>query len=364
MGPYDKSFGSSMFAHLVAISGMAFGSVLADKFFPLNASIFDHISRTIEGFSKGPFVFATVVLCLLSVIGHLSAYGWEGLLLRKYYIADADGWSILAQISNVLGVLFSAVLLSGEKKAIKYVGFFTGVVLVFLAFAKGSRYAVLSIGLLVIFPALIRPSGKFKARHVLYIFLTLVFMGPMLHAMLYFRQEDTYGVLAYVSGAQDAFSSLLEDDAQAIWNLLFNVGLSIPVTQVTIELGPHKISDFLISISPLGGDAAGWYEIARYRRYSEDVPYSAMGELFGISPVVCFVYMVIAACLFGYLELLALRTRGEMRLVGVTAIIMFGLLFSLFVLQYNLRNATRLLYYTALIVASIYGVSKLRFSRS
>jgi len=104
----------------------------------------------------------------------------------------------------------------------------------------------------------------------------------------------------------------------------------------------------LTSISPLPGFLTDWPRVQEYLRLNAFVPYTALGELLNYGVNVGLAYFFVVGIYVSYIDLNIREALVRGRLFYVVVMLGLLLLFILVLWQYNLRSATRLLYYVLL----------------
>ncbi|MFB2580905.1 hypothetical protein ACEXQD_06610 [Herbiconiux sp. P15] len=191
--------------------------------------------------------------------------------------------------------------------------------------------------------------------------VTAVVALILLSLPLYFRGLPFHGLIPHLEGL-GTFVWNAEVFATSANNVLagFKISTLTAFTQPAIP-----IDALWVSINPMTGDTAGWYEIARTLRLNQFTPYSAIGELGNYGPVVFICVFAGIGLLLGIVQKLndILFREQLWKLVGVAAL---GLTF-VFVIQfaqYNLRSNLRYLYLMlAIQVAAVVIIRIRRWSR-
>jgi hypothetical protein len=348
----DSLMASSIIAHFASAISLLMGSYAFQRFYGLQyLSPISVLKNEISLLDRGAVANLTYMMTFICTLSTILTYGFDDIFYRTYYLADSSTLAILSQLSAVVGVLLASFLVTVKQTKSKIAAYFCFLVIFLIVFAKGSRFAVLAILLFQFIPLIL--NGKdFGFMGFVKIILTILFAYYVMHATLYFRAESEYGLLPYFGSLVDVFLSLSENDFQSFWDILLNISFSLPVTEITIQYGLHDIGELAISLSPLPGEVAGWYEIADARRVSEYIPFSALGELYGYSPLACIIYMFVAGAIFEYAAHEFAYGAGRGKLVLMLLLFSIGVLFCLNAVQYNLRSTTRLLYYLLVIVFS------------
>lgn len=181
----------------------------------------------------------------------------------------------------------------------------------------------------------------------------------MLALPLHFRGQETHGLIPYL-GSLSTFDLTPELMATSFNNFL----AGFKITAMTAYGQPSIPLDVLwVSITPLEGGAAGWYEVARSLRINQFTPYSAIGELMNYGWPVFIAMMTALGLILGLIQrvndVLLRDTLG--RFVAITTL---GLVFIFTIqsAQYNLRSDLRYIYF-ALGVQAI-GIVLLRTRRA
>ena len=158
---------------------------------------------------------------------------------------------------------------------------------------------------------------------------------------LYLRGYEAHGLSNYVP-ALSSFPYGWTAIREAVGNLV----LGFPITGMTaLETDKIGLDKIAISLNPLPGRLAGWYEISDQLRFNRNFPYSAIGEVWNVSATLALGLFFWIGVLVGYIDyrvrwlLLRGQTLAALSLCG------FVVLFALLMTSYNLRNSTRPLWY-------------------
>jgi hypothetical protein len=125
-------------------------------------------------------------------------------------------------------------------------------------------------------------------------------------------------------------------------NLLFGFA-NIGCTAFASPLLP--VHDLLVAINPLPGGIAGWYAIASAHRINLFTPYAALGELGNHGWLVLVGYCLVVGAILGHLDNSVRQLLAGGRQAYGLALLALAGLFMVISTQYNLRTATRLMYY-------------------
>ena len=113
------------------------------------------------------------------------------------------------------------------------------------------------------------------------------------------------------------------------------------------------LRDLIIEISPIFGQAAGWYDISRNHRFNSATPFAGLGEIMNYG----FIYFLVVFTLIGAV-IGGLNFYLSAKIWGLGTISFFILMagtsyFALLCLQYNFRSAIRVIYYLMAYVIAI-----------
>jgi hypothetical protein len=286
-----------------------------------------------------------VVPLLLAVVG----FGLDNLLFRASYSTTSAG-DIVPTAGKILALPAVAIvswLGKTSKSAISKVTAYSVVILYTVLLLSLSTRAFALVPLMVALGWLASNPRSARARWLMP--LTAVSSILLLQTPLALRAANPYqhGLLPYVQtlfSGQDQTISVLN----AVSNLLFSFALTGAVALHTSHL---SASYFYLAIDPRLGQWTDWYLYQPELRINLVTPYNALGELanYGWPYLIAFFAMV--GLIFEYFE----RRIIHLLRVGypVFALLLFALCcyFVLESLQYNLRSASRVLYY--LIAAEI-----------
>lgn len=158
---------------------------------------------------------------------------------------------------------------------------------------------------------------------------------------LQLRQLPEHGIEPYLTHLPSILASGMSPAASVL-----NILVSYAIAGTTaFGQAPFPPQDLWISVNPLSGASTGWYEIAGAHRLNTYTPYAGVGELQNVGWAATIVGCLVIGVVLGHLDA---RSKAWIRhgipVVGLVLVAMAGL-FTLMIVQYNLRTAARLLYY-------------------
>ncbi len=289
--------------------------------------------RLLLAFAPVP-LFLTVAGDGPAALLHRQMYIEPHSVVGKYLSSAGTAGGAVAVM--VLGYLYSTTKKRRHRPLLLGVAAMYGVV----AFAQGSRKMAV-LPLLFVVAVLVsteRRGGKVWAAFIAGTIISI----ELLHLALFLRGLPEHGIIPYVQGVESGYlDSGVGYDAVGR-NILIAFAL-IGATAYQAPPIPH--GDLFVSVNPIPGGSAGWYDIAFQHRFNSFTPYAGLGELAndGISTLV--IYFIIAGLVLAVFD----RECGRLVASGrnILAIGYLGLAgyFALTMMQYNLRSGTRYLYY-------------------
>jgi hypothetical protein len=298
---------------------------------------------------KGILVFFTAAI----LVGLVWSAGLDQIMMRPTYLflgkgsfAGSIGATLGPAMIVVLGYFFAASHGGKRFATVVLLAGYTG-----LMFSLGSRRFALipvlfGIGMFL---------AKNSKRNRIAVLLCAALTAALLPLPLLFRSSAAHGILPYL----DVFSQASPADAD--WAAaLNNVLVSFPIVGASAFDGSRvRVSDLLVSLNPISGDAAGWYDIAPNLRLNAYTPTAGLGELANVGwiPVVLF-------CIATGLVLAWAERRVRRHVVSgshIFAAVILGLaaLFAFQMVQYNLRSASRMLVYMLALEVGMFLVALL-----
>jgi hypothetical protein len=301
-------------------------------------------------------VFPMAVVSAIPLAFGIAGYSVSGLWRRPGYL-EAYGPSPFLKLSFVLlpiGLAGTALLLfNGRHSVSRPWGFsLLGLYAAYL-FGTGSRAIVLLplvvFGTYVVLSKATRTRGRINPVVVCGVVFTSVFL---LHLALALRGGNAgFGVNAGLA----PYTARIAADPSVLWanplNSIGNVLFSVPLAGfIPLHEGPRPLSYLVTSINPLPGSLTEWNQIRGNLLVNAYTPFSALGELalYGLPFVAA--YFAVAGLVASRLQIWASRLNGIANVLALSAVAACMPLFAFEILQYNLRSATRVLWYAGFAV--------------
>lgn len=279
--------------------------------------------------------------CFLPLL--LALRGYHTLMDRETYLYGSAG-SLTNTATSQLG--FAAVALLGYLFVAERGGrrFFSVVLTIgyaVLFFGTGSR----RMALLPIVFALGGYAASMTRKSAIWLLiaaLVALWLSPL---PLFLRGLPEHGVVPY----WHALGAYRHSGIGVRWSIN-NILFSYPVISTTAFQESHiPLHNIWVEMNPLPGTHTGWYQISASMRINDFVPFSGIGEL-GQQGMTFFAsFWLVIGLVFGYLERRVRRLLNAGLQVPALAILGLTSIFAVIVTQYNLRSASRMLYYAIAI---------------
>jgi hypothetical protein len=295
---------------------------------------------SISKLSRQPFVW----IALLPLMGLLIGFTPKEFLIRDNHLLEPN-IPLVARLSLALSIIAVPAIAIGGRlsgKVFKSLTFLSIVIYGVLYFSMSSRaLAVIPISLIILFWP---KSDRLKA--IISTIVLPVASYTTLVIPLYLRSLNSNGLLPYIRGLMD-FRFSADGASYAFQN--FTVAFDLNgLTAYEMIRFPKR--DFFIQVSPLLGEASGWYEIANAHRFNFATPTAALGELinYGLGYSVTLLFLI--GLLLSIMNKRISTWKLSYRSFGTVILYSGSLYFGVLCLQYNLRSAVRIIYYLVALV--------------
>jgi hypothetical protein len=294
--------------------------------------------------------------CLVPLVLILATYGIGPLVQRPVYLLTNYGGG-LASVGTQLGlgaVIALGYLVASERGLRRILPALSCVAYLTVFFALGSRRLAL-VPLLFAIGVFAASLGR-RARVGL--ILAAIASLYLVRLPLFLRAQPRHGLLPYVESLPAFLGASIGWDA-----VFLNVLVSFAIIGVTAYAQPAIPGhDLFVSLSPLPGGMAGWYQVAPQHRLNIYTPYAAVGELGNAGYATVIAYFAVVGLLLALLDRRVRALLRDGRQAHALAIVGLTGLFCLFTVQYNLRASTRMLYYAVAVDLLFVLIYKVRSS--
>ncbi len=314
------------------------------------------VSDLVQAVSRLPRAALLLVSAIPAVLD-IAAIGPAEVLSRRQYL-DLVGPAWMASLGDALTPVGLAgaglVLFDTRKRTHRIWAVLLVVVYALLLLSRDTRMlGVAPIALLVSF--LLYGGRRLRLRRLLpATVLAAACSVVLLELVLTLRGAVAgAGLIPYLS-ALLANPGLPFGSAGGIAGILANVLSSVPFAGVlATHVSALPPSALVTSLTPLPSPLTDWSALVPVLRFNVYTPFSTVGELAVHGAATLVLYFAGVGAVISRLELLASRMGGVLATVLQLSLGAVVLLYSVMILQYNLRATTRLIWYAiALYLAS------------
>jgi len=292
---------------------------------------------------SGLFSFlASVFLLSISTFLLYVSYGGSGIFYRSEYIPSNlwIGFSLGAQIANI-GLIVVLPQLYRHNKVISNIIF---TILIFINISTGSRKVFIFIVLYALL--LYMQSRKGFREKIGFLFLLMISFLLLLY-LIQLRSLGEHGLIPYLLFFPESIRNF---GYQAYFVLYYLFVFGFYVAAQTVGAHTATWSTFFIALNPLTGNLAGWYDIADRMRLNIYVPFSLYGEIFSLGSAATVAFFGIVGYIFGVFEKYVRLSYERGRYIFGHIVYLLCVLFTVYSYEYNLRSASRYIYYALLII--------------
>lgn len=276
-----------------------------------------------------------VVIYLITCISLVFGYGLEPLVFRHGYIDLSYERNPLLLIIYVMTLPITSFLLAFLKN--KCISLLLFIALSFLVFGTTARM-ILLIPVFYFIGSVI----KYKKVYFIHFTLTVLFVFLLFTFCLQFRSNYEQGIIGN-------FNNLIQNGLNYnffILGLNYLISFSFLVLSNVMKFFNGDVHALFISINPLPSSMLNINYMLSKQSLNLNAPFSAISILALSGYIVLGLYYFISAFIFSYITNYFLKKNS----VFVIVIICLFFVFALFSVQYNLRGATRLIYYCIFIL--------------
>ena len=295
---------------------------------------------------KRPLLIAGYLSLFLLVLGRGRA-----LIYAPYYL-DSSGPRVALIIGTstaAVGALALCVAFFQERSSKWIAGMgITGFAIAH--FAVATRQLAL-LPALILAGYLLAPSSEKKRVGPVKVTAVVAATIFLIHLVLYLRASP-YGV------GISPFLRLLQENphlfagfkfSEIFGNILFATPLTATVANLDVSLAA-----FFTSINPLPSTYTDWPTLLWTLRINYNTPYNGLGELRAVGWTVLVIYATLVGAIFTTCMRIARSLAPSAAIVTRVLIIALTTLYSLDLLQYNLRSGTRLVWYALAFLGILY----------
>ncbi|HIG17047.1 MAG TPA: hypothetical protein EYQ31_07000 [Candidatus Handelsmanbacteria bacterium] len=282
------------------------------------------------------------------------AVGYGSALFQGQYLGGAGPEAAIIAGNALTPLAVIAVCISafrpGKFRSLAVIGI---VVWTIVLFGRASR-TLAALPVFILLGWLLSTRRRLRWWHVGITAIATIFLLQLPLALR--ANADGVGIFtlgeAFLSDPESVFAQF--DPAGVFGNLLF----SAPLTGL-VGLREVPADALWVSLTPIGGSAAGWDSLAPALKVDGSTPYSTLGELAAHGTLELLAVPFFVGMVFALAERVASSLPGVMASAGQLVILAIIALYSVRILQYNLRTTTRLIWYMAAGLAAVWLLSLL-----
>lgn len=274
---------------------------------------------------------------------------------EEYLFLTAGSLSALAgTVSLPLALVAMTVAVGSARFGVRLWAMTALLLILTFELSKASRAAAgVMIFAGVIYFLLSRSS---LLRRVLGLLLGFTLGALTLVAVLQFRGSPIgHGLLPY---SELLFSGEITYGSERWMSALLNLMATIPVTYLSASVKvPENLTS--VSLNPLSGDSAGWYEISSSQVLFQAVPTNAYGQVAAMDASQGTICIFLIAALMSSSAVVrsygSPRVRMPLMFFSVTMTLLTSILF----MQYSIRTGTRWLWLALGVTLVVSAISRL-----
>ncbi|MHC1560478.1 hypothetical protein ACR9E3_16100 [Actinomycetospora sp. C-140] len=304
-------------------------------------------------FSGDPATRSVVLaVAALPLVATVVVQGPELLERSTYLIGDAGSAGGIISMLGLAGAVGCGLVLGAEQgpRLLLPIALAAGYLVLF--FALGSRRLALLPLLMAVGAHVARPSRATRIGLGAAVVAALV----LLPIPLYVRGIGAHGLIPYLQALPD-----IVEQNDVLGGAADNLLISFPLVGATaFQVAPLPLDYFFLQVNPLPGNMIGWYDVSDSLRINLYTPFSGAGELANYGWGVLVGFWFVVGLFLGTLDqrIGALLDAGRR---GVALVLTaLPLVFTILMLQYNLRSGVRMLIYSAAVLLALRAVDALR----
>jgi len=285
-------------------------------------------------------IIVSRLLLVMIMFLYFLAYG-KAILIRTEYLPEVNrSLVIMIKILSFVEV----ILLGIAYRKDKFVSNILFFLLILISMGTASRTVFLLI--LTYSSILFISQGNTvlnKVKFTLNIFLSFVFLAYLMQL----RGLDSHGVIPYIKNIATSGDGFLRD---FYFNIYYSLIFGVYVTIQTVQEAQPDWNILFVSLNPLPGFLAGWYEYAKDMRLTPYAPYSLHGRVFTMGKLFTIFYFFMTGLIFSFMERKVRVYLNNGNRVLAFIIILLLILHIVYGFEYNLRSAFRYIYYAIFII--------------
>ncbi len=352
----SETFLNTIFYYLLALLAFNMGVILyydsvgKKSKLIFNKSFSDSLHIKIKKDEDNILIKIASIILAVTLLLYYLVYG-KKIFYRYSYIPDVSKIGLtLIKILNFI----NTIILAFSYKTNKRKSLLLFLIIMFFSIGTGSRAVFLSLLAFFVIQFITNDNTlKNKLIFGLKIFFGLLFFAYIIQL----RSLNRHGIIPHLAYLTKLDSSFIES---FVFNIYYSFIFGVFVTIKTIQETVKDWNIILVSLNPLPGKWAGWYDYADKLRLNRYAPYSLHGQVFSMGKTFTFLFFFIVGLIFANIEKRVRKfiLNGKKTLAFVIVLIM--ILFIVHAFEYHLRSAFRYIYYAYFIILITYFFSLLK----
>lgn len=292
----------------------------------------------------------SLLIILLNIILVWSLYGKE-IFLRESYTTDYNKFGVMIMEYSLLFLIFFGGVLYKQRILLSLlIVFFVTI----LCLGFGSRMATifLLVYLFVIYILHVEKPQKFIFRTVWIPFI-IVFFGYNISL----RYSELHGLGPYLSLPFTDPYAIIEN---TFFNIYYTLVFGVFATYKTLVEYTPNYQYLSTSLNPSPGFLTDWYSIYKDLRINPYAPFTTIGEIFSY-PFIAFLFYFFIGVFFAYSEKVIHSLLSNRKFLTGFTLFLLTTAFIPYSFEYNLRSATRYIYYALIFSILLRALSKIKF---
>ena len=292
----------------------------------------------------------SLLIILLNIILVWSLYGKE-IFLRESYTTDYNKFGVMIMEYSLLFLIFLGGVLYKQRIILSLlIAFFVTI----LCLGFGSRMATifLLVYLFVIYILYLEKPHKFIFR-IIWIPFIILFFGYNLSL----RFSELHGLGPYLSLPFTDPYAIIEN---TFFNIYYTLVFGVFATYKTLIEYIPNYQYLTTSLNPSPGFLTDWYSIYKNLRINPYAPFTTIGEIFSY-PFIAFLFYFFIGVFFAYSEKVIHSLLSNRKFLTGFTLFLLTIAFIPYSFEYNLRSATRYIYYALIFSILLRLLSKIKF---
>lgn len=295
----------------------------------------------------------TKVMFIALIFLYAVTYGWDIFIRSAYLSADHPRFlQLLIKVFSLIIVIALGLIYHGQRWLSNSLFW----ILIILSLGIGSRITVLYF--LIYFVLIFQAKGNTfsnKLTFTLNLLLTSVFFSFLIK----FRSFDSHGIVPYILGVFNNDHEVLSEFSRSfLFNIYYSFIFGVFVTIETIKDSIPDWNYIFVSLNPLPGTVAGFYEYVPSFMINPYAPYSSNGQVFVMGKFFTAFFYFSIGWIFTDIDYRVRVLFDKKKKIFAFILVFLSVLYIVYSFEYLLRSAVRYLYYLYFLVLLSWSLKK------